>query len=247
MKTSVSLLLCFVLFVSINQITFGQTSYSWTGGTGLWSVSTNWSPNGVPTSIDDVVISADGTYDVTLDVDATVAGIEIGGITGTQRLVLSGRTLTVNGDVIINTNGGLALSASSTISGTGTINNSGALTAFTSVIDMDFVNDAYLGLTHICSINASLTTTTNSRININCTTTANEITIANGFTNHGLIYFTNSGITSLGIIDITSGTLINAPDGTIESTSITLYPGMGNRIAARWITRESSLFPRDSI
>ncbi len=232
MRTSVSLLLCFVLFVSINQIAFGQTTYSWTGGSGLWSVSTNWSPNGVPASIDNVVISADGTYDVTLDTDATVAGIEIGGTNGTQRLVLSGRTLTINGDLNINANGGVALSASSTINGTGTINNSGAFTAFTSVIDMDFVNDAYIAFTNICSVNGSLTTTTDSRININCTTTANEITLANGFTNHGLIYFTNSGTTSLGTINITSGTLINAPDGTIESTSITLYPTFGNKIFA---------------
>ena len=103
----------------------------------------------------------------------------------------------------------------STVSSDGTLTNSGMLTVFTGIIDMDLVNDADVAFTNICSVNGSLTTTTDSRININCTTTYNEITIANGFTNHGLIYYTNSGITSLGTIDMGNDTLLNAPDGTI--------------------------------
>ena len=144
-------------------------------------------------------------------------------------LTLSSSTLTCT--TALNNQSTINLT-NSTINGSGTLINSGTLTAITSTLGIDFDNAGTANFTHTCSINNAVTTQPNSTIHMNCTTTYNTLTIANGFTNHGLIYFTNGGITSTGAIDVTSGTLVNAADGTIESTSIPLYPGYGNSILA---------------
>ena len=63
---------------------------------GLWSVKTNWSPNGVPAGGDDVFINAGGTYTVTLDVNsAALNSLTLGGsgvtlAVGTSTLRVSG-------------------------------------------------------------------------------------------------------------------------------------------------------------
>ncbi len=103
MKTLYKLIL--ITFFLFSSSVFAQTTYSWIGGSGNWSVATNWSPNGVPTATDNVEIAATGTYTVTLDVDTTINDLTIGGTSGIQTLSLSSRTLTINGTGTINDSG----------------------------------------------------------------------------------------------------------------------------------------------
>lgn len=53
-----------------------QTTYTWAGGTGLWTEAARWTPAGVPAAADTAVI-ATGT--VTLTENTTVAGFELSG------------------------------------------------------------------------------------------------------------------------------------------------------------------------
>jgi len=225
------LLVCVFILSGMNNL-WAQTTYSWIGGSGNWSVAANWSPNGVPTAADNVLITADGTYTVTLDVDTTITDISIGGASGVQTLSLSNRTLTIIGDGAVNNNGVVSLS-NSTISGNGTLTNSGSLITYSGTLDMDFDNYGSATFRYVNTLTKNLTTHPNSTIHIHVNTTNNTLTIANGFTNHGLIYFTNAaGYTSRGAIDLSSGTLLNASDGTIGSDPVTLYPGYANSILA---------------
>ena len=223
--------LILIIFILISSSTFAQTTYSWNGGSGIWSVATNWTPNGVPTATDNVVITATGTYTVTLDGDSTINNLTIGGTSGVQSLSLSSRTLTINGTGTINDSGSVSLTTS-TLAGSGTLTNYGTLTAYDGILSIDFDNAGTASFRHYCSINNAFTTQPNSIIQIYVNTSYNTLTIANGFTNHGLIYFTNGSYSNRGTIDITSGTLVNAADGTIQSTSIPLYSGYGNSILA---------------
>jgi hypothetical protein len=88
---------------------------------GNWSVATNWSTGIVPGPDDHVIIDRNGTYTVTLNVNATIAGLELGSsISGQQILLInaSTRTLTLNGPATVQGNGLLRLTAG-TITGTG--------------------------------------------------------------------------------------------------------------------------------
>src|SRR5687767_8875404 len=70
-------------------------SILWTNTAGGdWSNSANWSPNQVPAAADDVLITANGTYSVVMNVPTTVATIILGADSGTQTLVMATPTLT---------------------------------------------------------------------------------------------------------------------------------------------------------
>ena len=101
------------------QITWTNTS----GGN--WSGTANWSPNQVPLSADTAVITNAANYTVTMDVSPTIAGLVVGATTGvnTQTLLVSGQTLTLNGQVTVNSQGrfnftGGTLAGAAAISGT---------------------------------------------------------------------------------------------------------------------------------
>ncbi len=95
--------------------------------TGDWSNAATWSPSGVPTSSDDVVIGSG--YTVTVDGDYTCASVTINnmaavaGATDSELLVDNGHTLTVSGNCSLNTTvSGLSTgSASVQVHGTLTI------------------------------------------------------------------------------------------------------------------------------
>ena len=98
------------MLLSFVQFSVAQTNFSWTGGSGnTWNESTNWSPAGVPGMHDTAMITMEGNYNVILDIDTTVAKIVLGGTSGTQSLTLSNRTLTINGDFEIGTNGSISI------------------------------------------------------------------------------------------------------------------------------------------
>ena len=61
------------------------TSKSWAAAvSGNWGDHANWSPAGVPTAADDVFITVDGTYTVTVNVAAAARSLTLGGAAGTQ-------------------------------------------------------------------------------------------------------------------------------------------------------------------
>jgi len=72
---------------------------------GNWSVAANWSPNEVPGSSDDVLITSNGTYLVTLDTSPTINSLTLGADSGEQTLTNQDFTLTLNSASIIGTNG----------------------------------------------------------------------------------------------------------------------------------------------
>ncbi|MCU0784123.1 MAG: hypothetical protein MUF81_08785, partial [Verrucomicrobia bacterium] len=97
---------------------------------GNWSVATNWSPAQAPGPADTADITASGDYTVSLDVDASIAGLNIGGAGGTQTFALSANTLTLSGDCVVGVNGRFQLSGG-TLAGTNTLSGTMEWTAGT--------------------------------------------------------------------------------------------------------------------
>jgi hypothetical protein len=84
---------------------------SWAAASsGNWNTPGNWSPPQVPGAGDDVTIAVAGTYTVTLDVNATVNSLTLGGSSGTQTLSDAAFTLRMNAASAIGANGVLAVS-----------------------------------------------------------------------------------------------------------------------------------------
>ncbi len=76
---------------------------------GDWNDPNNWLGNNVPGINDDVFITTSGTYQVTLDVLASVRSLEVGGTSGTQSLVSVGQNIAVGFNSRIGTHGNLFL------------------------------------------------------------------------------------------------------------------------------------------
>jgi hypothetical protein len=112
----------FVLSLTLVLTATRAAEVEWiNSASGNWSVASNWSTQTVPGPDDHVIIDRDGTYTITLNSNATVAGLELGSaISGQQVLLInsSTRTLTVNGPFVVRDKGLLRLTAG-TITGTG--------------------------------------------------------------------------------------------------------------------------------
>jgi hypothetical protein len=116
----------------------------WTNSLGgNWSVPGNWSTHTMPGSADAVLITNSGTYTVTLDVDATVASLTLGGASGAQTFSATSRTFNLNGANAINSNGVMAFS-SSTVAGAGTLISQGTMRFDNSTINANLVNQGLL-------------------------------------------------------------------------------------------------------
>jgi hypothetical protein len=90
---------------------------------GNWSVAANWSPNQVPTFTNDVLITTNGTYTVTVNNNASARSVTLGGASGTQTLAVGNgfMTLTASNGIIVNPNGVLTLENGGNIAGGGTL------------------------------------------------------------------------------------------------------------------------------
>ena len=102
---------------------------TWTNSSGgSWTNAANWSPNQVPGSSDTASITNGTGYTVNLDTTVTIAGLTLGGSSGTQTLVTAS-TLTV-GSAVINPSGvlqfeGGSVNASSPVMVNGVLNWNG--------------------------------------------------------------------------------------------------------------------------
>ena len=74
---------------------------------GNWNVAANWTPNQIPGASDTAIITNNGEYSVTLVGDRTIAGLILGGESGTQTLaqVSSLYDLTLTGPGVVGRNG----------------------------------------------------------------------------------------------------------------------------------------------
>ena len=119
--------LCAALAVSANAQTF-----NWIAGSGSWHTSTNWSPLGIPnSSVHTALLSAPGSYTVTLGSNATAGVLRV--LTPTATLAVansivfsSAGTIENHGAIIINhpaggSGTGFTYLANTSLSGSGTL------------------------------------------------------------------------------------------------------------------------------
>jgi hypothetical protein len=122
MKSRILLLMLFCL-AGGNVAKSATITWANTNG-GDWNVATNWSPNQVPASGDDVIITTNGTYTVTNSSSATLGNLTLGSTNGIQTVILS--SLTLNNAGMVNSNGVLFWN-SGTINGSLTMAQGGVL------------------------------------------------------------------------------------------------------------------------
>lgn len=211
----------------------GSVALSWTAGaasagpvhwsgpvSGNWSDASKWSTGQVPDPTDAVAIDAPGDYQVTLDVDATVAGLTLGtgaASAGRQHLAMAGHTLTlvnlssVARSGVLDVNGGTVVQ-NNTLTTLGTMNwNGGTLmgkgTTYINpggVLNIGDSADATAG-----KVLAQQTISNSGRVNW---TGATAITGDNG-----------ASVLNYGTFDVTQGSAFNA-----ASTATTLLPSFYN-------------------
>lgn len=104
-----NILLLFIL-VLVQSTCFSQKTY--TGTSGNWNVAANWTPSGVPTATDDVIIPSGKTVAIT--VNASVKSLTISGaVTLADNLVLTIGTNTVFGNFTVNSGGSFSMPSGS--------------------------------------------------------------------------------------------------------------------------------------
>ncbi|QDK81888.1 hypothetical protein EXU85_26075 [Spirosoma sp. KCTC 42546] len=72
-----------------------QAQKNWVGTTTNWNTASNWSPAGIPTASDNVVIAASATKQPVLTVSALAGSVEVQ--SGASLSITSGGKLTLNG------------------------------------------------------------------------------------------------------------------------------------------------------
>jgi hypothetical protein len=197
------------------------TTASWTNSSGgNWNVAGNWSTGQVPSSSDTVVITLSGTYTVTLNTNATVAALVIGGSTGVQTLLMSSKTLTINGASTIYGNG-IIDASSSTINGSGSLTVFGQLKLAATTVSPAVTNKG-LVLAAASGSGSTLSGTfaadSGSTLRVETSSNYNaSLTVSNGFTNNGTIEL--KALSSRdATLAVTSGTLVNPASGTVTTS-----------------------------
>ena len=109
------ILLCAIFVLGAGNL-FAQTTYTWIGSTGDWDVSANWTPTGVPGTLDTAIVNG-GT--ITLNADVTVANLEIAAnlngdfdLEVTNLMVWNGQSIRGSGTLTISATATLRLAGS---------------------------------------------------------------------------------------------------------------------------------------
>ncbi len=132
MRVSVLLLSLVAAFVGRAEVKI------WTNvNSGVWSTPVNWSPNGAPSTNDIAVITNNGTYTVTMDANQALAGLLLGGGSGTQTLATAWQTFVLNGQGIVAPSGMVLFSG--TLSGTNHLLLQGAISWLGGTVDASSV------------------------------------------------------------------------------------------------------------
>ena len=206
MKTFLRSLPCLTwVFLLIVGVILGPSSgvalavdKSWNNPNGGdFNVASNWTPAGVPSAGDQVVITLPGTYTVTMDAPNnyyTISGLELGGASGTQTLdITDGSTndypkFTVTNSCLVNRRGQLKLRGISNFAGAFQID--GELD--TSSVNMRGGVSKQISSTGVVNMEGS-------------------------FTSGGTLY--NSGSVTISSGEVSIGAIVNQAGGKIESVT----------------------------
>jgi hypothetical protein len=107
---------------------------------GLWSDPANWAPSVVPGSTDDVYITLDGQYSVTIDSTATsVHSLTLGGEVEIQTLLANDKTIDLGTGAVIEAHGAVHWTSCG-VTSTGTIDNHGTVLLESTTLSAAVVN-----------------------------------------------------------------------------------------------------------
>jgi uncharacterized repeat protein (TIGR01451 family) len=172
----------------------------WIAGNGAWETGANWSTGFLPSSGDNAIIDAAGTYTVTLTSGQSVKSLTLGnGISGQQTLTMASGPLTIAGASSVTSTGKLSLS--NTIQGAGTLTNNG-------IIDWNSGSFANAGVTNATSGMAMNITTGGAKSLIGTTLTngaASTILWSGGTIN----FNTGGGIANAGLFETNFDGILN--------------------------------------
>jgi hypothetical protein len=188
---------------------------NWLGGTGNWSNGADWSA-GQPGSGSDVFINT-GNDNVTLDVNASINSLTLGGTSGSSTLTNTGIvTLTIAGALTINQSGTLTFSTVGVSAG-GTVTNAGT------------VNLTHGGLAGGTIINSGVITLDVGSVNASGSlTNSGSITARDDVTGVGGATIVNSGTISVATVG-SSGDLTNQSGGVVSARDINVGGNLINR------------------
>ena len=209
MKKLFTLCLAFFFFHNIHA-----TTYAWNGGNGDWTVSTNWTPNGVPGTDDKAVISS-GT--AILGANTTIAELELSGgkINGSPNILTvtssmdftSGTvnaTVTVDGGATFTING----SDAKTIGKNGILNNATTATWSDGIINFSRESGSIAALNNSGTFNNTFDGTVG---------TFQSFDEPPGFVNTGTFSKTGgTGTTAFGFTFNNDGGTLNVNSGDME-------------------------------
>jgi hypothetical protein len=139
-------------------------------------------------------------------------------MTGPGQLGLLGLNVRLQGDVSTSPRFGNVALVGGTVNGPGTLTNSSDASVGlgqNEIINTPLLNQGYLGVLS-GRINGPLTTDATSTISMSHVEPG-TLTVADGFTNHGIIRLTSYYDNGPATLEVTSGVLVNAADGRIEA------------------------------
>ena len=182
-----------ILGIVLTAFASSAAVITWTNtSNGNWNITNNWSPHQTPSTNDTALITNAGTYTVTLNINPTIAGLVLGGSSGSQTLATAEHTLTLDGHATVGTNGVILLSGGA-LSGNSRFDLQGSLNWSWGAIDT----------------NAEVTVAAGGRIAI--ASGGNFAKVLNGQVNNsGVITWQPTGYLIVG------GVLHNLADGAVE-------------------------------
>ena len=127
-----------LMFFTFTCKNFAQTSYTWTGGTSSFTTPTNWSPNGTPGSIDDVIFNGTSSANCNFDADVSINNITItSGYGGTIDALATLPTINSNfsqaGGTFISTSANMDVLGNISFTGGTFTHNSGDVTIYVGI------------------------------------------------------------------------------------------------------------------
>jgi len=162
-----------------------------------------------------------GTIDLgsgnTFDVNSGTWDYAGGSITGSGTLDFSNVTLNLTPD--LSNADHLLLLTSTTVNGPGQLINEAGQTLILSggTVNADLVNRGLLPVHANPTINGQLSVESGATLQVDGLNGAATLTVANGFTNEGLIELTSLNVGYPATLNVTSGQLINAPGATLAA------------------------------
>ena len=169
---------------------------------GNWSTPANWSQGRIPSGTDSVVISLNGTYTVTMDVNFTGFRLVLGGGTGVQTLQASARTIAVADSFVVRP-GAVANLSGAQINGAGTLSIEGRVNITSNSVANTPVRVAATGTLEARSSNAGGNT---------------RLIAAVGIVNAGDILLNVIDAAYTTTLEVTTGSVVNESTGRLIST-----------------------------